>query len=262
MLSFNRGKDIAVFQNGKMKGKKIRLYGENNFKQNQKPDITIDRSEYPQLLTKEFYKEQSITPAKRRIFNDLLIGKGNMDNISEETEDQLEEAKTFIDNELRTKVYFDDVSTKLFPLPQKDSERIYVPAPSGSGKSTFIGMYLDEIRKMKNGKGRTIYIFSRVEKDEPLDRHKKVVRIPLEDDYFEKKPLIIEDFKNGILIFDDIDTILNKKLVKYLRNFRDDVLETGRHYGITTISTSHLIANFLATRTLINEENAIVLFPR
>ena len=262
MLSFNRGKDIAVFQNGKMKGKKIRLYGEHNFKQNQKPDITIDRSEYPQLLTKEFYKEQSITPAKRRTFNDLLIGKGNMDNISEETEDQLEEAKSFIDNELRTKVYFDDVSTKLFPLPQKDSERIYVPAPSGSGKSTFIGMYLDEIRKMKNGKGRTIYIFSRVEKDEPLDRHKKVVRIPLEDDYFEKKPLLIEDFKNGILIFDDIDTILNKKLVKYLRNFRDDVLETGRHYGITTISTSHLIANFLATRTLINEANAIVLFPR
>lgn len=73
---------------------------------------------------------------------------------------------------------------------------------------------------------------------------------------------MIEQFKESIIVFDDIDTLLNKALVKYIRSFRDDILETGRHYNITIISTSHLIANFLATRTLINEANAIVLFPR
>ena len=50
--------------------------------------------------------------------------------------------------------------------------------------------------------------------------------------------------------------------MKVLRNFRDDVLECGRHYGITAISTSHIIMNFGATRTLINEAQAVVLFPR
>ena len=82
----------------------------------------------------------------------------------------------------------------------------------------------------------------------------------MELDYFAN--IQVEDFKNSILIFDDIDTILNKALVKLVRNFRDDILECGRHYGITILSTSHIIMNFGATRTLINEANAVVLFPR
>ena len=107
---------------------------------------------------------------------------------------------------------------------------------------------------------RKIYIFSRVKEDKPLDRFKNLERVDL-DEFIQNKPQI-EEYKDGILIFDDIDTILNKLLVKVLRNFRDDILECGRHYGITCISTSHIIMNFGATRTLINEAQAVVLFPR
>lgn len=264
MLSFNRGKDIAVFTEGKMKGKKLKLYGENIFDDLGKPDIIIDKKEYSDLLDKDFYKEQNITPAKRRKFNRILNGEDivKKEELPAEMVESLEEAQKIIENELRTRILFNDNSTKLFPLPQKFSERIYVPAPSGSGKSTFIGEYIRFLREMPKGKKRTIYIFSRVGEDEPLDKHKNVVRVPLEEEYFKQNPLNIDDFKNSILIFDDIDTIMNKSVVKYLRSFRDDVLETGRHFDISIISTSHLIANFLATRTLINEANAIVLFPR
>jgi len=263
MLSFERGKPIAVFTEGKLKGKELKLYGEHEFGMLPKPDIIVDKKDYPDLLDKTFYKDNNITPAKKRYFNDVLSGKTQIEkeNMSAELEEQLENAETYIENKLRTQISFDGPSTKLFPLPQKFSERIYVPAPSGSGKSTFIGEYLKYLKEMKNGKKRKIYIFSRVEEDEPLDKYKPI-RIPLEEDYFKNNPLQIEDFKNSILIFDDIDTIMNKSVVKYVRNFRDDVLETGRHYDITILSTSHIIANFLATRTLINESNAIVLFPR
>ena len=130
----------------------------------------------------------------------------------------LEIAETEIQKLLKTQLDFtDDENKRCFPLPQKKSERIYVPAPSGSGKSTFIGMYLTELRKKY--KKRPIYIFSRVEEDAPLDKFKNTFRIPLNRKTFEEEPLEIENFKNGILIFDDIDTILDKPLVKYIRNF-------------------------------------------
>lgn len=264
MLSFNRGKNIAKFTEGKLKGKELKLYGENEFGDLGKPDIVVDRKELSELLDKDFYKEQNITPAKKKTFNKVLNGEVKIpkEDMSEELKEQLEDADKYIDNILKTQIFFNDKSTKLFPLPQKFSERIYVPAPSGSGKSTFIGEYLGYLRDMPKGKKRTIYIFSRVLEDKPLDKHKNVVRVPLEEEYFKSHPLNIDDFKNSIIVFDDIDTLMNKNVVKYVRQFRDDVLETGRHFDITIISTSHLIANFLATRTLINEANAIVLFPR
>ena len=264
MLSFKRGKNIAIFTEGKHKGKELKIYGENQFGDLGKPDIIIDKTEYSQLLDKDFYKEHNITLAKKRLFNQLLDGtvKLEKDKISEELTENLNDAKEHIDDILRRRIDFKDNSTKLFPIPQKFSERIYVPAPSGSGKSTFIGEYLGYLREMKKGDKRTIYIFSRVGKDKPLDKYKNVVRIPLEEDYFKIHPLNIDDFKNSIIVFDDIDTLMNKMVVKYVRGFRDDILETGRHFDITVISTSHLIANFLTTRTLINEANAIVLFPR
>ena len=153
-----------------------------------------------------------------------------------------------------------DDSKYFFPLPQKHSERIYISAPSGAGKSTFIGKYLTELRKVK-GKKRPIFIFSRVEDDKPLDIHKPI-RIPLERELFDENPLIPEDFRDCILIFDDIDTLIDKPLLKYLQHFRDDLLECGRHYGITTISTTHQILNFAETRKLLNEATAIIIFPK
>ena len=36
----------------------------------------------------------------------------------------------------------------------------------------------------------------------------------------------------------------------------------GRHYNITCISTSHIITNYVATRTLINEAQSVVIFPK
>lgn len=262
MLSLTRGKDIAVFKEGRMKGKTIKLFGKDDFDVKSAPDLKVPKEERGELLGRDFFKKFGISAQKKATLMNIVNGKREGLELSEEMKEYVEEAEFYINQSLRTKIDFSDSYTKLFPIPQKFSERIYVPAPSGSGKSTFIGMYIDELTKLY-GKKRKIFIFSRVEKDEPLDKFgKRVIRIPLEQSYFDNNPLQIEQFKESIIVFDDIDTLLNKALVKYIRSFRDDILETGRHYKITIISTSHLIANFLATRTLINEANAIVLFPR
>ena len=149
----------------------------------------------------------------------------------------------------------------VFPSPRKLSERIYISAPSGSGKSYFTALYLAELRKQKGQRKREIYIFSRVDEDKPLDKYEPI-RIPLDRETFDSDPLQPEDFRGGIVVFDDIDTLMDKALLKYLQDFRDDLLECGRHYDITTISTTHNITNFKETRKLLNEANAIVIFPR
>ena len=81
MLSFKRGKSIAVFTEGKLKGKELKLYGENQFGDLGKPDIIIDKTEYSQLLDKDFYKEHNITPAKKRLFNKVLDGEIKLDEV-------------------------------------------------------------------------------------------------------------------------------------------------------------------------------------
>mgnify|MGYP003624497689 FL=1 len=262
MLSFNRGKEIAkvLSKDGKKTLRTIKLFGADDFSEKTESDIVIPKAEYPQLLTNDFFKSNKIPKAKQDTIRKIISGEKPREGMSLEMKEYMEIADKEVIRLLKTQVHFDVDSSNVFPIPQKKSERIYVPAPSGSGKSTFIGMYLKELRAKY--KKRPIFIFSRIEEDKPLDAFKNTFRIPLTRKEFEDNPLEIENFKNGILIFDDIDTIMDKQLVKYIRGFRDDVLETGRHYDITIISTSHIITNFLATRTLINEANAIVLFPK
>ena len=258
MLSLKRGIEIAVINKGRDKGKKIFLHGKDDFSKKNKSEINVDVKERKNLLKDSFFRNKKIDfstekQLKKYIDDDLTINQ-----VPEKLQQIYVEAQKEIENKLKTELDFTDRSTEIFPLPQKFSERIYIAAPSGSGKSTFIGEYLKQLRILYPQ--RKIYIFSRVESDKPLDRFKNLERVNLLD--FAQSKSEVEDFKDGILIFDDIDTILNKSIVHKLRKFRDDVLEVGRHFKITCISTSHLITNFHATRTLINEAQSVVVFPK
>tara|TARA_R110002153_G_scaffold212442_1_gene365080 strand:+ start:13365 stop:14291 length:927 start_codon:yes stop_codon:yes gene_type:complete len=256
MLSLKRGREIAKFNN--KKNDKVYIYGENEFDNKQQSENVLDPKDKVKIIPKWFWKDNHIKWDIKEKLQEYVLEDYQINQVEPQLKDIFEELLEVINIKEKRELDFTDTKDTLFPIPQKFSERIYVPAPSGSGKSTWIGMYLKQLRiKYPN---RKIYIFSRVEKDEPLDKFKNTKRINLED-FAENTPQI-ETFENSILIFDDIDTILKKNVVKVLRNFRDDVLETGRHYGITCISTSHIITNYHSTRALINEANIIVLFPR
>ena len=258
MLSLRRGIEIATIIQGINKHKKIFLYGKDDFSKKTPSEIVVNDNERLKLLEANYFSKHKISRGDRKYLESKVRENATINQISEGLKDTYEKLQDDINHKLKTELDFSSVSSKLFPIPQKYSERLYVPAPSGSGKSTWIGEYLKQLRIKYPD--RRIYIFSRVEEDKPLDRFKNLERVDLESMMKEQKK--VEDYKNGILIFDDIDTILDKNLVRYIRKFRDDVLECGRHYKITCISTSHLIMNFHATRTLINEANAVVIFPK
>ncbi len=258
MLSLRRGIEIATIIKGNNKNKKIFLYGKDDFSKKTPSEIVVDDNDKIKVLEDNYFNKKKIGRGDRHYLEAKIKEGATVNLISENLKDIYERLVDDINHKLKTELDFSTVSSVLFPLPQKYSERLYVPAPSGSGKSTWIGEYLKQLR-IKYPE-RRIYIFSRVEEDKPLDRFKNMERVDLDEMIRHQKK--VEDYRNGILIFDDIDTILDKNLVRYIRKFRDDVLECGRHYKITCISTSHLIMNFHATRTLINEANAVVIFPK
>lgn len=148
---------------------------------------------------------------------------------------------------------------KLLPMPNRDVvEKIYISAPSGAGKSTWCGKWIKEYTKMFPEDD--IFLFSSIKKDKALDVHKPT-RITLDDDLIAD-PIQPEEIPNSLTIFDDTDTIRDKKLNVSLMIFRDWLLEQGRHFNIRMLITSHLLSNYMTTRRILNEATATVVFPR
>lgn len=138
-------------------------------------------------------------------------------------------------------------------------ECIYVAGPSGSGKSTYVSKYAKNYNS--EFPNNDIFVFSRVDRDPTLDRIRKMKRILIDDELLTD-PLQASDFKDCLIIFDDIDTIPNKEIKKAIVKLREDILETGRHSNIYVAITNHMIANYQETRKLLNESHQITVFPK
>ena len=151
----------------------------------------------------------------------------------------------------------------------KPSEHIQVSVPSkhfsmgvfgssGVGKSYFVGQFLLEFKK-KYKNNRPIYIFSPV-KDDPAFTKAGAIYIKI-DDSILADPLQTHEFSNGLVVFDDLESV-SKQYYPTILNFRDACLEIGRHNGIQTISISHTIQGHNMTKKVINESDYITVFPR
>ena len=148
---------------------------------------------------------------------------------------------------------------KLQPLPNKTVvEKIYVTAKSNAGKSTFVGKWLGEALKMF--KDDELYIFSPINSDVELDKYGPI-RIALDMDLLID-PIGAEELENSIVVFDDTDTVRNPHLRMALSDFRDELLETGRHFNIRLLITSHVMMNYKLTRRILNEATAVCFFPK
>lgn len=153
------------------------------------------------------------------------------------------------------------------PLPVMDENQtncIYVAAPSGSGKSTYITKWAGEYKELFPN--NPIYIFSRKNEDAALDNlleYGDVNRISLDESFLDFKldNDALDEFSDSLLIFDDIDTLSDKKILLKIKKLRDDIIQTGRSYRISVISSSHTICNYKDTKQVLNECNQITLFP-
>jgi len=144
-------------------------------------------------------------------------------------------------------------------------EITYIYGPNRSGKTYYGAKYATLWSEMFEN--WPIFLFSRRDQDKVLDDivntsgDRAVSRVAI-DESLITNPLSMLDFEHSLVIFDDIDTIADKKICKAVQKLRDDIMETGRQKMIYVINTSHLGANYMSTRTVLNEANSYTLFPR
>lgn len=150
-------------------------------------------------------------------------------------------------------------------IPNKNLERnvLFVAGESGSGKSYFIREYSKEYNKMY--KNNPIYLISYLMYDETLEKYDKIERINVFDDK-EKKflndclDMDLKEFENSFIIFDDIDSITNKKEKEIIYNFLYKLLRIGRHFNISVAYLGHELYNNLGK--ILNESHCITFFPQ
>jgi hypothetical protein len=158
------------------------------------------------------------------------------------------------------KLKFTDGTLQHTPNPESERQIIYITGPSGSGKSTYCKKYLLEYKKIF--KKNPIFLFSSLIEDKTLDEEKglDIIRIRVDTNLTEES-IPIEEFKDSIVVFDDIDNIGNKKVRDSVYIILNNILEIGRHYNVSCISTNHLTTNGRETRRIFNEAHSVVFFP-
>lgn len=173
------------------------------------------------------------------------IHDGKMLYISEHPDDGVEDFKLI------------DGNIHLSP-PDQGRSVIYLFGASGSGKSTLLSNYLAEWRE-KHPRGEII-IVSRLHEDNALDEL-GAKRMEIDESLIDE-PLTADDFPEGsFVVFDDIDSIQPKKVKDAVYGLMTDLLNTGRHRNISVGTTSHLGADHIHTRGILNESHTIVCFP-
>jgi hypothetical protein len=71
----------------------------------------------------------------------------------------------------------------------------------------------------------------------------------------------IEEFKDCMVIFDDIDCF-EGKVLKAIHQLIDDIAITGRHTNTTMLFLTHYITNYKKTRLILNEATHFVVYPQ
>jgi hypothetical protein len=152
---------------------------------------------------------------------------------------------------------------KFEQLPNIDTREVsYIAGPSGSGKSTYASNYIEKFKKIfPEG---NVYVFSRLNSDPALDSL-GVIRIMLDESIYQDPIDIQTEIPDySLVLFDDTDTIQDKKIAQAVSKLKNDILETGRHKNIYTLVTSHLVNgnDRKDTRTIMNEMHTLTVFPK
>lgn len=143
-------------------------------------------------------------------------------------------------------------------VPCKETERqiVYTSGQSGSGKSYSTSKYAEQYHKMYPKRG--IYLFSLVQ-DDPSIKHDFVKKVDLRK--LLGADLRLEDLKNSLIIYDDIDCVKDKQLKDKLKRIENNILLMGRHHNISLVYSSHVSCRGFDSKNILNESSIITLFP-
>ena len=159
--------------------------------------------------------------------------------------------------------YFDHLDLKdgkFEPYPDIKRERDcgMIVGASGSGKSYYVNMYMNNYRKAF--KKRPIYFFSMIAEDKSINPD-LVKRVKLDESWISD-PLTIDDVKDCLCVFDDIEQIKNVQIKIKIFEFVNEILTTGRHTNTSIFLIVHYANNKSYLRDMLNECHTFTYFPR
>jgi len=199
----------------------------------------------------------------------MNFNKGKIIAIVKDSENEKKRSKKqdnkflYVDDKAKNSMnnYECDYNETIQQLPDKETERsiLYITGPSGSGKSYYTRNYILEYKKIfpKNN----VYIFSSLESDETLDKIKSIKRIKFTDKFI-MYDFKITDFKDSLVIFDDVDSETNKYKKKKIFGILSMILNTGRHVRCSVVFTSHLSCAGNETKLILSECHSITIFVK
>lgn len=154
---------------------------------------------------------------------------------------------------------------KFLPIPPaKGRSVVYIAAPSGAGKTTFAAEYIKAYLAIFPEKD--FFIFSRTDaKDDKAFRGMKYSQVKIDKSLIEDPIDITKELTNGcIILFDDVNTILDDKIKKEVDKLMADIMEVGRKLNISIVITNHLVIpnEKKIARTILNECQSLTVFPK
>jgi hypothetical protein len=259
-LNFNKtptAKPIAVVRGGDDDGKVLYLHSE---------DKASGAAPKPQIQAVRYMKDlKGVKPQERVKVMNALVEAHTAGKTVEDLTGVPAEAKEIYkrivsDSAASNTVELPDDST-FQPIPDPDPSKrqvYYVAGQSGSGKSYFARGIAENYKKLFPD--RDIYLISKLQEDETLDRMKvgKPKRINIES--FLTDPVDLEEFKDCLVIFDDWDT-LDKPYFTVVHKLIEDLAIMGRHTNTSMLILSHYLTNYSKTRLILGEAQYLVLYP-
>ncbi len=160
----------------------------------------------------------------------------------------------------KAKEYIVESPLQLFPIPQEiegQRQSGLITGISGAGKSVFASQYAMLYHKMfpKNG----VFLISKKDSDPAFEALKFIVRIPLDEEFLECD-MDTSDFKDSLVIFDDIENIKDKEIKTKVYKLKDNLAETGRSENVYLLTCNHVAMNGKETRVDLNECDFVVVF--
>lgn len=258
MLSFTKGKPIAVVCGGPLNDKVVHIMEESD-----EPDRSADSEDIYDILSEEEFK---LTPNQFKLLSvrDRNKLKQAMATHQEPLDDYLIEPYRQGAAKLKDALKKELTLTggTMVIMPDKKSERVMIAGMSGAGKSCLAAMYMHEYHQLFPK--RKIVLISSHDGEKAYEKIKHVV-IPLTDfqpdpETKTYEPLAVADLKECLVVFDDCDNIADKTIDKHVQALNNDLIANGRKYDIHVMTLSHHLMNYSKTRNLLLEANKVVFF--